>query len=63
MEFDIVQHYFGIVERFLVVDEAVGGGRAAQMWPGILHKCFESLHGQNLVMTLVKILMRGYHDQ
>ena len=63
MEFDIVQHYFGIVERFLVVDEAVGGGRAAQMWPGILHKCFESLRGQNLVMTLVKIIMRGYRNQ
>ena len=63
LEFDNVQHYFGIVERFLVVDEAVGGGRAAQMWPGILHKCFESLRGQNLVMTLVKIIMRGYRNQ
>ena len=62
-ESQIVQRYIMTVEQFLQYDDLVNSSRAAQLWPTILSKCFESLRDDNLVMMLVKLIMRGYQNQ
>eukprot|EP00435_Cladocopium_sp_Y103_P050993 s3118_g15.t1 len=63
MESEAVQRYFMTVAEFLQYDSLVNDGRAARLWPSILSKCFESLHGENLAMMLVKVIMRGCRNQ
>lgn len=63
MESETVQRYFMIVEEFLQYDSLVNDGRAARLWPFVLSKCFESLHGENLPMMLVKVIMRGCRNR
>ena len=61
IEFDIVQNFSKMIERFLQCDAAMAGGRAARLWPRILHQCFgERAPGQTLEMMLLKLIMGGY---
>ena len=64
IEFDIVQNFSKMIERFLQCDAAMAGGRAARLWTRILHQCFgERAPGQTLEMMLLKLIMRGYRNQ
>lgn len=63
MELVTVQFYVGILESFFRCDAVVNDGRAARLWPPILHACYEELKGKGIVMTLVSLVMRGYQNQ
>ena len=64
IEFEVVQHFSKMIEKFLQCDAIMAGGRAARLWPKILHQCFgERVPGQTLAMMLLKLIMRGYRNQ
>ena len=58
-----MHYYESLVEGFLQADSALNGGRAAALWPSILHLCYPALAASNLVRSLVSLIMRGIRNQ
>eukprot|EP00435_Cladocopium_sp_Y103_P067538 s308_g30.t1 len=62
-EFEIVLKFERMISDFLRVDASVNGGRAAAVWPRILHLCYPVLAAMDLTRCLLAILMRGHRNQ
>ena len=59
----IARNFEQAICAFLRVDAEVNHGRAAAVWPGILHKCYPALQALGLTECLLRLLLRGYMNQ
>ena len=58
-----MKHYLSIVHGFLRCDAIMNAGRAALLWPRLLHSCYGSLVDNCVATALLKIIMRGHRNQ
>ena len=62
-ELQLVTQFEQQINGFLSVDAEVNSGRAAVVWPCLLHACYPTLVGKSLTQCLLAVLIRGYRNQ